>query len=86
MRSYRIVGLLGAAGFGKVYRATLQGPHGFQKEVAIKRLLSVPDANAAAEFERRLRDEARLSAQPLLRTSLHRPLPTAVRSSFRAFA
>ena len=62
MRSYRIVGLLGAGGFGKVYRATLQGPHGFQKEVAIKRLLTVPDANAAAEFERRLRDEARLLA------------------------
>ena len=62
MRSYKITGLLGAGGFGKVYRATLQGPHGFQKEVAIKRLLSVPDERAASEFERRLRDEARLLA------------------------
>ena len=59
-RSYKILGLLGAGGFGKVYRATFQGPHGFQKEVAIKRLLAMHDSDANRDFERRLRDEARI--------------------------
>ena len=59
-RSYKITGLLGAGGFGKVYCATLRGPHGFQKDVAIKRLLAMPDPDANRDFERRLRDEARI--------------------------
>jgi len=42
-RRYRVLSVLGAGGFGKVYRARLEGPEGFEKEVAIK-LLHDPDA------------------------------------------
>ena len=59
-RHYRILGLLGAGGFGKVYRAVFEGPYSWRKEVAIKRLLPMFDPEASQEFERRLRDEARI--------------------------
>ena len=56
-RRYQILGVLGQGGFGRVYRARLQGPQGFVKDVAIK-LLNDPDAPESVL--RRFRDESRI--------------------------
>ena len=56
-RQYRILGVLGMGGFGKVYRARLEDDAGFSKDVAIK-LLSAEDVpDTVLE---RFRDEARI--------------------------
>jgi eukaryotic-like serine/threonine-protein kinase len=56
-RKYRIVSVLGQGGFGKVYRAQLEGAEGFRKDVALKLLKDgdIPDEQLA-----RFRDEARI--------------------------
>lgn len=54
---YRIVGLLGVGGFGRVYRARLEATDGFMKEVAVKLLT---DDEAPLEVLTRLKDEARI--------------------------
>ena len=55
-RAYRVLGVLGQGGFGKVYRARLEGPSGFVKDVAIK----VLNENLTPEAVQRFRDEARI--------------------------
>jgi len=57
LRSYRIMELLGRGGFGKVYRARLEGPSGFVKDVAIKLLT---DTSPSPEVLQRFRDESRI--------------------------
>lgn len=56
-RTYTILGLLGEGGFGKVYRARLQGSSDFTKDVAIKVL---HDLEPDQELLKRFRDEARI--------------------------
>lgn len=56
-RRYRITGVLGTGGFGKVYRARMEGGGGFSKEVAIKLMR---DAEVPEMDLKRLRDEARI--------------------------
>jgi len=56
-RRYRVHALIGQGGFGKVYRATLEGGSGFRKEVAIKLLKHEAVSPGVLE---RFRDEARI--------------------------
>jgi len=56
-RSYRILGVLGKGGFGKVYRARLEGAAGFSKDVAIKLLT---DKEPGDDILNRFRDESRI--------------------------
>ncbi len=56
-RRYRIRGLIGRGGFGAVYRATLIGDDGFEKDVAVK--LLHPDRVDPPTLAR-FRDEARI--------------------------
>lgn len=58
-RRYEVLGLLGKGGFGKVYRARMEGPGGFTKDVALKVL---SDATPHPEVLTRFRDEARILA------------------------
>jgi eukaryotic-like serine/threonine-protein kinase len=57
VRRYRITAVLGKGGFGKVYRAVLEGPGGFHKDVAIKLL---KDRDVPELTLQRFRDEARI--------------------------
>ncbi len=56
-RTYSIVAVIGHGGFGKVYRATMEGADGFRKDVAIKLMRedTMPD-----DALMRFRDEARI--------------------------
>ncbi len=56
-RRYTVLGRLGEGGFGVVYRARLDGPAGFSKEVAIKLLREAEPLPATIA---RFRDEARI--------------------------
>jgi len=56
-RRYRILDVVGEGGFGKVYRARLEGAEGFAKDVAIKLLT---DDEAPDEVIQRFRDESRI--------------------------
>jgi len=56
-RRYQILGLVGRGGYGEVYRARLEGPSGFSKEVAVK-LLSAQLTDES--IIQRFRDEARI--------------------------
>jgi len=56
-RRYRIIGIIGRGGFGRVYRARLEGPEGFSKEVAVKLLT---DNDIPESLLKRFRDEARI--------------------------
>lgn len=57
-RRYRILHAVGKGAFGTVYRASMLGEGGFQKEVAIK--LMNENLEGAEEMARRQRDEARV--------------------------
>ena len=57
---YELLDLLGAGGMAEVYRARMVGAAGFEKVVAIKRILA--DFSSDEEFLRRFVDEARLTA------------------------
>jgi hypothetical protein len=56
-RRYRMLEVIGKGGFGKVYKARLDGPAGFVKDVAIKLLT---DAEAPEPVLARFRDESRI--------------------------
>jgi len=58
---YRLVQELGAGGMAVVWRAVIDGPAGFAREVVIKRVL--PELARSEEFVRMLLGEARLSAR-----------------------
>ncbi|MEQ1506670.1 MAG: serine/threonine-protein kinase, partial [Myxococcota bacterium] len=56
-RRYRVLDLIGRGGFGRVYRARLEGPEGFRKVVAVK---IVREEEVTAADVARFRDEARI--------------------------
>ena len=58
---YTLIGRLGEGGMAEVYKALKKGPDGFEKLVAIKRIL--PHHADNEEFIRMLSAEARLHAQ-----------------------
>jgi serine/threonine protein kinase len=58
---YRVVSRLGAGGMAEVFLALAFGASGFEKRIAIKRLL--PELRAEPDLERLLIEEARLGAQ-----------------------
>lgn len=62
---YRLLGPLASGGMAVVYRAVLDGPSGFARPMAIKRIR--PDLASEADFRAMLLDEALLSAR------LHHP-------------
>jgi len=59
--TYRLTHLLGKGGMASVFRALRSGPHGFAKQVAIKRLHSTLNANES--ILKALINEARLGGQ-----------------------
>ncbi|MCX5747493.1 MAG: serine/threonine-protein kinase, partial [Proteobacteria bacterium] len=61
---YRIVQRIGRGGMAEVLEAVAVGEHGFERRVAIKRLLAPTDADAdAAMYARMFLDEARIAAR-----------------------
>lgn len=59
---YRVIKLIGRGGMAEVLEAIAQGEHGFERRVAIKRLLA-SDSSDVARYERMFLDEARIAAQ-----------------------
>jgi serine/threonine protein kinase len=62
---YRLVERLGAGGMAVVFRAVIDGPEGFSRDLVVKRML--PAISRNPDFVRLMIDEARLSAK------LHHP-------------
>src|SRR5436309_1067662 len=58
---YRLTDKIGSGGMAEVFRATGEGPEGFERPFVIKRIH--PRLSAAPEFIRMFVDEARLSAR-----------------------
>src|SRR5260221_12879382 len=58
---YELLQKLATGGMAEIYVARQEGPHGFSKRVALKRIL--PQLDADSEFVAMFIDEARLSAQ-----------------------
>ena len=58
---YRLLQELGSGGMAVVWRAVIDGPEGFAREVVIKRVL--PELGSSDEFVRMMVSEARLSAR-----------------------
>mgnify|MGYP001286134256 CR=1 FL=1 len=56
---YRLVKLLGRGGMGEVWEGTLAGEHGFERRVAIKKMLGQHDGG----WEQRFLDEARIASR-----------------------
>jgi serine/threonine protein kinase len=57
---YAVVEQVGRGGMAEIFRARMKGPHGFEKEVCIKRILS--ELSSHAGFEAMFLDEARIAA------------------------
>src|SRR6202012_5699869 len=57
---YRLIGQLGAGGMAVVYRAVVDGPRGFRRDVVIKRMLS--EYAEDPQFLNMMASEARLCA------------------------
>src|SRR5882672_6555080 len=58
---YELIEKLATGGMAEIYIASLLGPHGFSKRIALKRIL--PQLAADPEFVAMFIDEARLCAQ-----------------------
>jgi len=56
---YELVKRIGVGGMAEVFSAKAHGPHGFEKKLALKRIL--PEYAKSARFERRLIAEARIA-------------------------
>ncbi|RMH41924.1 MAG: PEGA domain-containing protein [Deltaproteobacteria bacterium] len=61
LERYEIVGRIATGGMAEVFRAKAYGAHGFEKTLAIKRIL--PDFARDPEFEERFIQEAKLAVQ-----------------------
>lgn len=57
---YVVVEQIGRGGMAEIFRALIKGPHGFEKEVCIKRIL--PHLSDHPGFEAMFLDEARIAA------------------------
>ncbi len=57
---YEVVEQIGRGGMAEIFRARIRGPHGFEKEVCIKRIL--PFLSSHPGFEAMFLDEARIAA------------------------
>jgi serine/threonine protein kinase len=57
---YEVVEQIGRGGMAEIFRARIRGPHGFEKEVCIKRIL--PLLSSHPGFEAMFLDEARIAA------------------------
>ena len=58
---YRVIDRIAVGGMAEIYKATLTGDHGFEKLVAIKKIL--PHLAADRQFVEMFIDEARITAQ-----------------------
>src|ERR1700759_3323617 len=59
LRRYDLLERIAVGGMAEIFRAKAHGAHGFEKTLAIKRIL--PDLARDAEFERRFIAEAKLA-------------------------
>ena len=59
LRRYDLLERVAVGGMAEIFRAKAHGAHGFEKTLAIKRIL--PDLARDAEFERRFIAEAKLA-------------------------
>ena len=58
---YTLLERIGAGGMAEIWRAKMYGQHGFEKEVAIKKIL--PNLTDDAEFVEMFIDEAKISVE-----------------------